>query len=164
MDWVARQGDRAPVIPTNFLHVPGIITNLISVRKLNLKGIYWCSHDQTLRIIKTNREVGVFRIVGYVYAVMTDLHKGQQQATHSRYIFRNEGHCFRPSSASLSCDQATLKEESVEKITNIPRCEGREPPGLLKDDSPQQSSDLPEHPHPPVKEGRLKRNTHTGTR
>lgn len=133
-----------------YLHVPGIITNLFSVRKLNLKGIYWRSHDQTLRIIKTKREVGVSRIVGYL------LHKGQQQATHLRLIIRNEGHCFRPSTVGITCDQAILKEESGEKITNIPRCEDREPPGLLKDDSLQQRCELPEHPS--VKDGRFKRN------
>lgn len=145
-----------------YLHVPGIITNLFSVRKLNLKGIYGRSHDQTLRIMKTNREVGVSRIVGYLHAVMTDLHKGQQQATHSRLIIRNEGHCFRPSTVGIICDQATLKEESGEKITNIPRCEDREPPGLHKDDSLQQWCELPEHPS--VKEGRFKRNTRVPVR
>lgn len=38
MTWITRRGDRVPVILTNVLHVPGIITNLISVRRLNLKG------------------------------------------------------------------------------------------------------------------------------
>ncbi len=84
MNWITRQGDRVPVILTNVLHVPGIITNLISVRRLDLKGIYWRSDDQTLRIVKTNREVGSSRIVGDLYAIMTDLHKVKQQATHLR--------------------------------------------------------------------------------
>ncbi len=40
MDWITQNGERVPVILTNILHVPGIITNLISVQKLDLKGIY----------------------------------------------------------------------------------------------------------------------------
>lgn len=58
MDSITQRGDRVPVIFTNVLHIPGIITNLISVRKLDLKGIYWRSDDQTLRIVETNRKVG----------------------------------------------------------------------------------------------------------
>lgn len=140
--------DHVPVTLTNVLRVPGIITNLITVLKLDLRWIYWRSDDQTLRIAKTNREVGVSRIVGDLHAFMADLHKVQQQATHLRDVIRNEGHYFTPSSVDISCDQATRKEESVGKITNLSSHENRKP---LKDDSSRQSSDFPEHP--PVKEG-----------
>ncbi len=75
MDWITRNGDRVPVGLTNVLHVPGIITNLISVRKLDLKGIYWRSDDQTLRFVKTYKEAVVLRIVGDLYVVVTDLQK-----------------------------------------------------------------------------------------
>ncbi len=40
IDWITQNGERVPVILTNVLHVSGIITNLISVRKLDLKSIY----------------------------------------------------------------------------------------------------------------------------
>lgn len=36
MDWITQQWDRVSVILTSFLHVPRIITNIISVRKLDL--------------------------------------------------------------------------------------------------------------------------------
>lgn len=108
---------------------------------------------QTLQIIKTNRKVGSSRIVGDHYAVMTDLHKFRQQTTHVKDVIHNEGRPFTPKlpnkiapTVGVNGDQATLEEESVEKITDILRCEDRQPPGLLKDDSPQQSSDLSEHP------------------
>lgn len=42
---------------------------------MDLKGIYWRSDDQTLRVVKTNKEVGVSRIVGDLYVVVTELQK-----------------------------------------------------------------------------------------
>ncbi len=46
-NWITQNEERVPVVFTNVFHVPGIITNLISVRKLDLKGIYWHSDHQT---------------------------------------------------------------------------------------------------------------------
>lgn len=87
-----------------------------------------------MRIVKTNREVGASRILGDHYAIMTNLHKVQQQANHLRDVSHNEGHYFTPK-LRIRCDQATLDEESIENVTDIPRREDREPPGLLKGDS-----------------------------
>ena len=53
MDWITRNKEQVFVILTNVLHVTGIITNLIFVRKLDLTEIYWRSDDQTLPVIKT---------------------------------------------------------------------------------------------------------------
>ena len=75
MDWITRKGERVPIVLSNVLDAPEIITNLISVRKMDLKGIYWRSDDQTLLVVKTNKEVGVSRIVGDLYVVVTDLQK-----------------------------------------------------------------------------------------
>lgn len=75
MDWITQIRERVPVVLTNMLHVPGIITNLISVQKLDLKGIYWRSDDQKLHVLKTHKEVGVSRVVGDLYIVITDLQK-----------------------------------------------------------------------------------------
>ncbi len=75
IDWIMRNGKQVPVILTNVLHVSGIITNLISVWKLDLKGIYWRSDDQTLCVIKTHKEVGVSRIIVDLYVIVTNLQR-----------------------------------------------------------------------------------------
>lgn len=58
MDWITRNGERVSVVLTNVLHVPGIITNLISVRKLDLKaftGARMIRHYALLKPIKNGK-------------------------------------------------------------------------------------------------------------
>lgn len=71
---------RVFVIFTNVLHVPSININLISVRKLDLRSIYWRSNDQKLYIIQTHKEVYLSRVVGDLYVVIIDL-------SHDAFVF-----------------------------------------------------------------------------
>ncbi len=73
IDWIRQNGERVPVVLTNVLHVPGINTHLISLRRLDLKGIYCRLDDQTLCVIKIYKEVGAWRIVCDLYVIVTDL-------------------------------------------------------------------------------------------
>ena len=116
---------------------------------------------------------------------MTDLHKVQQEAAHLRGIIRNDDYAFARGlpdgvapTVDISGDQdwakelgakddstklsATLEGENVGKRTEIPHRADQKLPSLLKNDSPQQSSDLPKHP--PFKEGRLRGNTRVPAR
>lgn len=63
MNFIIRNGNYIPIILFNILYIPKIITNLISIQKLDLKKIYWRLDNQTLRIVKINKEVGFSRIV-----------------------------------------------------------------------------------------------------
>lgn len=65
--------EHIPVVFINILYIPGIIINLISIWKLDLKGIYWRSDDQISRVIKTNKEIDVLRVVKDFYIIITDL-------------------------------------------------------------------------------------------
>lgn len=139
-----------------------------------------------MRIVKTNREVGTSRILGDLFVIITDLQKAQQKATYMRNVICNQNHSFAPNlpdkivpTVDISGNQgwaevlgvqddltklsAPLEEENVEKIIDISRRENEEPPGRLEHDSPQQSSDFPEH-SPVEEEGRPKRSTRVPTR
>lgn len=49
----------------NFLEsvVPGFLTNLVSVSRLREKGVYWRSDNFTLRMTKTEAEIGICKLV-----------------------------------------------------------------------------------------------------
>lgn len=75
MNWIIQNGKQILVILINVLYILGIITNLISVWKLDLKDIYWCLNNQTLCIINTQKKVGISRVVRDLYLIVTDLQK-----------------------------------------------------------------------------------------
>ncbi len=63
MNFITRNRNYILIILFNVLHIPQIITNLISIEKLDLKRIYWRLDNQTLRIVKINKEVDFSRIM-----------------------------------------------------------------------------------------------------
>ena len=52
IDWIMQNRDQVLIVHSKGLHIPGIITNLISLSKLDRKGIYCQSDNQSLCVIK----------------------------------------------------------------------------------------------------------------
>ncbi len=73
IDLITQNRKQVLIIFTNILHILSIITNLISIQKLDLKSIYWRLNNETLHVIKTHKKVGILRVVRDLYIIVTDL-------------------------------------------------------------------------------------------
>lgn len=60
------------IILKRVLHVPGFLTNLVSVSRLHKKGLYWRSDNFTLQMIKADAEIEICNIVGSLFVLQTE--------------------------------------------------------------------------------------------
>lgn len=68
---LCKDGSKTDVVLNEVLHVPGFITNLLSVKKLRNKHVYWRSDDLTLRVMRHDTEIGVAKSVGNLFVLQT---------------------------------------------------------------------------------------------
>lgn len=54
------------------LHVPGFLTNLVSISCLRKKGIYWRSDNFTLQMTRTDAKIGSCKLVGSLSILQTN--------------------------------------------------------------------------------------------
>lgn len=69
---VRSSGETMVIILKGVLHVPGFLTNLVSVSRLREKEVYWRSDDFTLRMTKTDAKIEVCKIVGSLFVLQTE--------------------------------------------------------------------------------------------
>ena len=69
---ICSTGETMVIILKSVLHVPGFLTNLVSILRLREKGVYWQSDDFTLQMIKTDAIIGVCKIMGSLFVLQTE--------------------------------------------------------------------------------------------
>ena len=66
---VCFNGATTVILLKGVLHVPKFLTNLVLVSRLWEKGVYWRSDNFTLRITRTNAEIGMYKLVGSLFVL-----------------------------------------------------------------------------------------------
>ena len=69
---VRSTGKTMVIILKGVLHVPGFLTNLVSVSRSWKKGVYWRSDNFMLQMTKTDAEIGVCKIMGSLFVLQTE--------------------------------------------------------------------------------------------
>lgn len=69
---VCSNGATTVILLKGVLHVPGFLTNLVSVSRLCEKGVYWRSDNFTLRMTKTDAEIRICKLVGSLFVLQTN--------------------------------------------------------------------------------------------